>query len=302
VAATAYRRSYGRLYERIVCADHPTEAAYAQLFLDRPCDIVGRHVRLEALDADRHAAALWAATHGLPTRDYHKSYDPQDVWCFCENGPFDSVEAMRQSFLFQPSNHRTAAFAIRPAADTSPGGAVLGVVRLVLDEPENLSLQLQLPILSLGCPRTSPECLEACFLLVDRVFFGYSYRRVYCWVDPLDVPGRQWVSRHLGMTSEGCLYKHRILKEANRDDHVYALLNSDWNVTTTTMKSAAHRNQCVRAVLFQKLYGGAAWRADQRNERVEGEREAQTRGLKEQAERSESTASETVVHDKDKKA
>jgi hypothetical protein len=257
---------------------------------------------LEALDAERHAAALWTATHGAPTRDHPKAYDPASVWCFCDDGPFASVAALSASLLFRPD---VAAFAIRSAGDwSSPAGSVLGVVWLTHDDPQNLSLQLSLPILSPGCPLTSHECLEACFLLLDRVFFGYSYRRVDCWVDPQDGPGRQFVSRHLGMTSEGCLYKHRIVKEANRDDHVYALLNSDWNAATTHSSNRSSSSRSVRAVLYQKLYGAAAWRADQRNERVEGEREAQTRGLKEQADREKNTGSvdDTLLEGKDKNA
>lgn len=277
-ATSTYRRSYARLYEAVVCANLQSEQDYTRLFGERPHDVVGRSVRLEALEATRHAAALWAATNGTPTRDYHKSYDPLTVWGFTDvsGGPFDSVDALRQSELFASSNANnptTAAWVIRSPAALAPEettAGVLGVVRLSHDAPQHLSIQLPLPILSPGCTFTSRECLEACFLLLDRLF-GLGYRRVYTWVDPLDGPGRQFLSRHLGMTLEGRLYKHRIVQDASRDDCVYALLNSDWNGP-------------VRAVLYPKLYGAAAWRADQRQERVEREREEQARVLQEQKE------------------
>ena len=76
------------------------------------------------------------------------------------------------------------------------------------------------------------------------------------------------------MTLEGRLFKHRIVQDVSRDDCVYALLNSDWN-------------GLIRAVLYPKLYGAAAWRADQRQERIEREQEEQARVLREQKEASE---------------
>jgi hypothetical protein len=47
------------------------------------------------------------------------------------------------------------------------------------------------------------------------------------------------------LTLEGRLYKHMVVKEANRDSHICGLLNSDWQLG-------------ARAALFQKLYGAAA--------------------------------------------
>jgi hypothetical protein len=47
------------------------------------------------------------------------------------------------------------------------------------------------------------------------------------------------------LTLEGRLYKHMVVKKANRDSHICGLLNSDWQLG-------------ARAALFQKLYGAAA--------------------------------------------
>lgn len=59
-----------------------------------------------------------------------------------------------------------------------------------------------------------------------------------------------------------------VVKEASRDSNVYGLLNSDWK-------------RGARSALFKKLYGAAALRADNQNERTEAEFDEQTRGLKE---------------------
>ena len=258
--SSAYRRSYGRMYESVCCESHATDDNYSQLFRERPQDIIGRLVRLEALQVDRHLHKLFEVTSGEPALG-NASFDPQEIWSFQVDGPFERSLEMRKSFVFQRQSNE-AGFAIVHSVTNRLWGAIL----LTNDNPQHLSIQLEVPLLQ-PSKDGSPEQLEACFLVLDRLF-AHGYRRIQYSIDSQDATARKLASR-LGMTLEGVLYKHKIIKDSSRDSNIYSLLNSDW-------KNGA------RAALFSKLYGKSALRADSANELREEEYDEQTRVLAEQ--------------------
>jgi len=254
-----YRRSYGRLYEAICCGSHTADDKYIQLWKDRPSDIIGRYARLEPLEVKRHLQDLYKVTSGAPALE-NKAYDPDEVWGFLQDGPFDDAQAMRKSFVFQRKENE-ASFAIVHGVTER----VIGAIILTNDDPTNLKMQMECPIIQPfreGCK----EQLETCFLLIDRLF-AYGYRRVQISIDSQDVLKRKLATR-LGFTLEGCLYKHMVVKEASRDSNIYGMLNSDWK-------------KGARGSIFRKLYGVAAHRADAINENKEEEFDEQDRFLKE---------------------
>ena len=260
----SYRRSYARRYEALRCRSHGTDDQFALWARDRPHDLIGQSLRLEALETDRHVVDVFHVTSGRPALE-NTAYDPHEVWGFWEEGPFASPTELAQSFVFQRRHSNEAAFAIVHAVTEQ----VWGVILLRHDDPANLSVQLEPPILPPSRYGTV-EQLEACFLLMDRLF-AHGYRRIQMAIDAQDAEQRQ-LSRRLGMTLEGCLCKHRIVKEANRDSHIYSMTNSDWNA----------KEGGARAALFGKLYGAKALRADQANALKEEERDEQEWGLAEQ--------------------
>ena len=138
--------------------------------------------------------------------------------------------------------------------------------RLTNDCPVHLTIQLEPPILQPAKEGTR-EQLEACFLLLDRLF-AFGYRRIQISIDSQDNQKRKLVTR-LGFAQEGILYKHMVVKEANRDSSIYSLLNSDWK-------------KGARAALFRKLYGASALAADKANENKEEELEERHRALEEE--------------------
>lgn len=255
----AYRRSYARLYEALACANHAADDKYAALFKTRPHDLTGKYVRLEALQVDRHLADLYHTTSGEPALG-NSQYDPEEIWSFQESGPFATEKELRQSFVFQHKLN-DAAFAILNTVTDK----ILGAVLLVGDDPTNLSIQLEAPLMQPSCDG-GPEQLEACFLLLDRLF-AYGYRRIQFSIDSQDAIKRKLANR-LGFTLEGVLYKHMIIKDSSRDSNIYGILNSDWK-------------KGARAALFKKLYGTAALRADTANEKREEEYDEQQRVLAE---------------------
>jgi RimJ/RimL family protein N-acetyltransferase len=315
VLDTSYRRWYGRLYEHLVCQNHTQDDFFTHLlYPQRPYDIIGLYVRLEPLLCQRHLYDLYHATNGAPAIEYHKSYNPQDIWCFCEAGPFTTMEQMQQSYIFRHEqntngdhHHRhhdhTAALAIRHNVTHQ----LIGIVFLSHDEPQHLSIQLHLPIMTPKYNYTTKECLESCAVIMDRLF-AYGYRRIQFSVDQQDIAGIQFVYR-LGGTFEGCLYKHMVVKDANRNSNIYGLLNSDWKynnsntlaavaVTSSSLSNNKKTNSIsnsssvvgtssstlvdARTSLFQKLYGTKVVRALQSHERCEAELEYQTCVLQQQ--------------------
>ena len=259
--ALHYRWSYARMYENLCGRSHESEARYGTLWKERGSDVMGVKVRLEVLEKGRHAKEFYAITNGEAC-GADKRYDPEEVWGFLEYGPFLSEKALIESGLFQ-LNRDQAGFAIVDMITDR----LLGVVHLVNDDPKNLNVQLDLPIVKPSHSEGTLEVMEACFLLLDRLF-AYGYRRVQISIDTQDVRAKR-LPRSLGFTQEGQIPKHRIIKEANRDSIIYGMLNSDWDGG-------------ARGVLFKKLYGEAMWKADKVNRSKEEKAEEEERKLAEQ--------------------
>lgn len=228
------------MYETMAGKSHESDERFKSLFADRPHDIIGRAVRLEALESGRHLKDLWEITSGNAFGE-HRAYNPDEVWGFLDCGPFDKPQSMLESEVFQLERDQ-AAFAIVDLITDR----LLGVVHLTKDDPKNLNVQMEMPIL-MPSSDGSVEQIEACFLLLDRLF-AYGYRRVQMCVDTQDVRGKRLPGK-LGFTQEGQIPKHMIVKEANRDSLIYGMLNSDWD-------------KGARAFLFKKVHGVAAQKAD----------------------------------------
>lgn len=252
-ASTSYRRSYARIYESVACYNHKHELKYRTHWLERPQDIVGRTVRLEPLESTRHLRDLFAMTCGMTYKE-NKAFDPNQVWAFHTEGPFLSAKAMNNSFVFQ-RKYNEAGFAIIESLTDR----MIGALYLTNDDPNNLTISLDLPITKPSSNGTVEE-IEGCFLLIDRLF-ALGYRRVQLSVDSMDTEGKR-LSGRLGFTQEGLIPKDRIVKESNRDSIIYGLLNSDWD-------------KGARMFLFKKLHGEKAMKVDASNEKNEKELEMQ---------------------------
>jgi RimJ/RimL family protein N-acetyltransferase len=258
LSSTSYRRSYGRMYEAMSCQTHGTEKKYREHWLARPFDIVGRTVRLEPLDKSRHLEEMFQITNGDAYQE-NKAYDAKDVWCFRESGPFNSADEMCESFLFQRAKNEASFAIIESLTDR-----LVGIVTLLEDDPKNLSITIEPPIVKPANEGTV-EQIEACFLLMDRLF-AMGYRRIQYCIDSMDSTSKKLAGR-LGFTQEGVLPKHRIVKDANRDSIVYGMLNSDWD-------------KGARSFLFKKLHGAKAQQLDAARNAQESEVEEQQNLLK----------------------
>lgn len=261
-ASLRYRWSYARTYESMAGKSHESDEKFKNLFQKQPHSIIGRTCRLEPLDADSHLKGLWEITSGEAYKE-HKSYNPDEVWGFLDCGPFDNPQQMLESGVFQLERNQSAFAIVESITDR-----LLGVVHLTKDDPKNLNIQMELPIMKPTSDATV-EQTEACFLLLDRLF-AHGYRRVQLCVDTQDVKGKRLPGR-LGFTQEGQLPKHMIVKEANRDSLIYGMLNSDWD-------------KGARGFLFKKLHGANAQKMDATIVAKEEAADDQARQLKEKKE------------------
>lgn len=235
-----YRWSHSRMYESMAGQSHESDEKFKKLFQNHPNAVIGRTCRLEPLDADRHLNDLWEITSGNAYKE-HKGYNPDEVWGFLNCGPFEKLQSMLESEVFQLERNQSAFAIVEMITDR-----LVGVIHLTKDDPKNLNVQMELPILK-PTSDGSLEQMEACFVLIDRLF-AHGYRRVQMCVDTQDVRGKRLPGR-LGFTQEGQIPKHMIVKDSNRDSIIYGMLNSDWD-------------KGARAFLFKKLHGDKAQKTD----------------------------------------
>merc|ERR1712194_480132 len=147
-------------------------------------DITGRTVRLEPIDVTRHAKSLHDITSGA-IYSADKSFDPNLIWGFLDYGPFNNVKELSQSPIFQLQQDNEACFAIIENVTDK----ILGVIQLTNDDPKNLSIQIEPPIVKPSSDGTV-ESIEACFLLLDKLF-ALGYRRMQLAIDSQDAASRK---------------------------------------------------------------------------------------------------------------
>jgi len=162
---------------------------------------------------------------------------------FC---PFSSSSDLAASPIFDITQNE-AVFAIVNHKTEK----LLGIIMITNDDPKNLKIQLEHPIMK-PVASGSAEQIEACFLLLDRIF-ALGYRRIQLSLDTQDAVGKKLPGR-LGFTFEGVLLKDMIVKDANRDSIIYGMLNSDWK-------------KGARTTLFANLHGDKANKVDTHEQR-----------------------------------
>lgn len=253
-----YRRSYARLYEVYTCSSHDNDDKFRKLYVERPIDLVGRLTRLEALEVDAHLENLYDFTCGDAYLE-NKPFDPKQIWGFFNYGPFQSPQQLRESPVFQRLPNEAGFAIIENVTDR-----FIGVVTLIKDDPQNLTIEILPPVIMPSC-QDSAETIEGCFLLLDKLF-ALGYRRVQLTVDTQDAKNKK-IAAKLGFTKEAEIPKHMVVKDSNRDSIIYGMLNTDWN-------------RGARAFLYKKLHGERLHRRDQSYNKKEGDMEEQIAKVK----------------------
>ncbi|NEX47089.1 GNAT family N-acetyltransferase [Pseudotabrizicola algicola] len=170
----------------------------------------GQRIRLEPLEADDHAAGLFAAFSG------HDA-----LWDYMPYGPFSSASAYHRWVKDQQGRSDPFYFAFRDPAN----GHALGVASYLRITPEQGSIEVGNICLSPALQRT-PAATEAMFLMMDWAFRA-GYRRYEWKCNALNLPSRRAAQR-LGFSFEGVFRNHMVIKGRNRDTAWFSVIDSEW--------------------------------------------------------------------------
>lgn len=173
----------------------------------------GRYGRLEPLDPDRHAAALFAAATAPGAAARHR-YLFADV-------PDDEA-TYRRSLDHQARTSDPLVFAV---VDRATGRAE-GQQSLMRITPEHRSIEIGSILWGPAIARTR-IATEANFLFARYAFDTLGYRRYEWKCDALNAPSRRAALR-FGFQFEGVFRRHLIVKGRSRDTAWYAITDDDW--------------------------------------------------------------------------
>lgn len=174
----------------------------------------GRLVRLEPLEVDRHAEAMFEA---------HRSGDPEGrIWDYLPYGPYDSLNAYRDHIAAQAASSDPLFFAI---IDKVSGDAV-GVASFLRIEPPQGVIEVGHICYTPRLQRTQ-GATEAMALMAKHVFDDLGYRR-YEWKCNAANDASRRAAERLGFTFEGVFRQHMVVKGRNRDSAWFSMLDKEW--------------------------------------------------------------------------
>ncbi len=183
----------------------------AELPGDAP--LVGRYCRIERVDVQQHAAALYEA--------YCEAPDWRD-WTYLLAGPFETFDAYRgyldaAAKLTDPMHHAVI--------DLSTGKAVGTLALMRIDAPNG--------VIEVGSVTYSPRMqrtrlsTETMSLLMKYVFEDLGYRRFEWKCDSLNAPSRAAALRY-GFRFEGIFRQALVTRQRNRDTAWYSIIDSEY--------------------------------------------------------------------------
>lgn len=184
-----------------------------------PVVLRGRFCRLEPLERERHAAALYAANY-LDTDGR--------MWTYLPYGPFETFESY-QAWLERPSGDPILYVIV-----TQPDNQVAGLAAYLNINPAAGSIEVGHLAYSPLLQRTT-AATEAMVLMMAHAF-ALGYRRYEWKADVFNIASRQAAQR-LGFSFEGVFRQHRTKKGRNCDTVWYSVIDSEW----PALKAVFHR-------------------------------------------------------------
>jgi RimJ/RimL family protein N-acetyltransferase len=173
----------------------------------------GRLVRLEPLDAGRHAKALHEA--------YAEDAEGRN-WTYLPYGPFPSPEAWAATMQAVQKLTDVIFYAI-VVADT---GRPVGVAAYLRIEPGMGVIEVGHLSYAPALQR-SPAATEAMYLMMRRAFDELGYRRYEWKCDSLNAPSRRAALR-LGFRFEGIFRQMMVIKGRSRDSAWFSIVDGEW--------------------------------------------------------------------------
>jgi len=185
--------------------------------------LAGASVRLEPVDPGRHAAELYAASHGVA--------GGEALWRFLAYGPWADLGAFQTWLRDCAAVHDPLFYAIRDGAS----GRACGMASYLNIVPKNGSIEIGHIWLAPMLQRTR-AATEALFLLMRYAMDDLRYRRLEWKCDALNAPSRR-AARRLGFRFEGIFHQHMVVKGRNRDTAWYSILDGEWPAVRRTIES-----------------------------------------------------------------
>ncbi|MEL7280244.1 MAG: GNAT family protein [Pseudomonadota bacterium] len=170
----------------------------------------GRYARLEAMDAERHAALLYRAFNG---QDW--------VWDYMPVGPFAS-SAQFHKWVRGTSGDESIRFYAIEDRDAGQFGGFASYLRI---KPKSGSIELGFIAMAPQLQRTR-AATEALYLMMKWAFCA-GYRRFEWKCDALNQASRRAAQR-LGFSYEGVFRQATVVKGRNRDTAWFAVIDSEW--------------------------------------------------------------------------
>jgi RimJ/RimL family protein N-acetyltransferase len=174
----------------------------------------GRYCRLEPLQPDRHASALYGA--------YAKAPDGRD-WTYLAVGPFNDEISYRRYAESAAASTDPLHFAVINLAS----GRAVGTLALMRIDPTNGVIEVGSVAFSPELQRT-PASTEAQYLLMKYVFDTLGYRRYEWKCDNLNALSRKAAVR-LGFRYEGTFRQAVVYKGRSRDTAWFSIIDSEWS-------------------------------------------------------------------------
>ncbi|MFG1360278.1 GNAT family N-acetyltransferase [Xanthobacter pseudotagetidis] len=178
-----------------------------------PTVLEGRHVRLVPFEAERHAASLFALSHGP---------EKEALWAYLSPAPFADAEAFARYYAEAATKADPLLFAIEETA----GGRAVGHATYMRIEPAHRVIEVGNILYTPPLQRTAGAS-EAMYLMARHAFEDLGYRRYEWKCNALNVPSRRAAER-LGFTFEGLFRQHMVVKGRNRDTAWFAMLDTEW--------------------------------------------------------------------------
>jgi RimJ/RimL family protein N-acetyltransferase len=166
-------------------------------------------VRLEPLDPDRHAEALFAEAAG----------DPR-LWDYLPYGPFPDLAELREHLAQQAGSSDPLFFAV--VVD----GRAVGIVSYLRIEPEHACTEIGHIWFGASLQRT-PAATEVVYLLARHAFDDLGNRRLEWKCDAANARSRRAAER-FGFTFEGVFRQHMIVNGRNRDTAWFSIVDGEW--------------------------------------------------------------------------
>lgn len=204
--------NYEEIYPRPLSGEKLNKVPSGLLSARAP--LVGTDVTLEPMNAEKHAAELYEASHGTDTA--------LKIWDYLNYGPWTNVEAYSSFLRGQSASADPIFFAIR----CNKTGKACGQASFLDNNAQN-------GVTEIGHIWFEPElqrtrgATEALFLMLSHTMDDLSYRRMQWRCNALNDKSRS-AARRLGFRFEGIFYNNLIFKGMNRDTAWYSILDDEW--------------------------------------------------------------------------